>query len=394
MAGARMDAMALADLRARAESLRSSGGEAAATALIELAEAEPILGHRQAVVRGLLEEAARVLDRAGNRALEGRVLLRLGCVKLTEGDLEGSEQLATRAHERLEDDPAHVLETGALFVRVLVRRKRFEDAASRLAALSNAQLADPDLLSARRASALMLLALAELSLEQQHWEDADKHLEVLDDAVTGDDDLVEYRFGCRQARAAVALALGQSDRAVQALRDVVAIAKGLDAAEDEVEARIALAGALVERGEHIGLEEAERHLQNSRDRALEAGLDSLHTAALIGQAGLLAKRGKTKAALDRCIEIARVAGDKKDLARYALAVALMSQIYEQLGDLASAYRTFAEAHASLRESIGAQANDVIVPHITAFANRIGPERFREIAETVNKAAHARTTFRS
>ena len=72
----------------------------------------------------------------------------------------------------------------------------------------------------------------------------------------------------------------------------------------------------------------------------------------------------------------------------------MSHIYEQKGDLASAYRTLAEANASLRDSMGDQAaRDVIRPHVEAFADRIGPEKFRMVAERVNKAAHAKDTFR-
>ena len=87
-----------------------------------------------------------------------------------------------------------------------------------------------------------------------------------------------------------------------------------------------------------------------------------------------------------------MAAEKQDLARYAAAIALMAQIYEQKGDLASSYRTYAEAHASLREIIGDRAKDVIVPHMTAFADRIGRSRFAEIAAQVNKASHARSVF--
>jgi hypothetical protein len=176
------------------------------------------------------------------------------------------------------------------------------------------------------------------------------------------------------------------------LREAVAIVKPLDAPEDEAEARIALAGALVQRGDAAGLEEAERHLQIARDRTLEADLASLHLAALIGQAGLLARKGNTKGALDRCIEIAQVAASKQDLTQYALAVALMSQIYEQRGDVASAYRTYAEAHAALRDTLGDRASDLFRPHLRALAERIGIERFREIADQVNRAAHARKHF--
>jgi hypothetical protein len=39
------------------------------------------------------------------------------------------------------------------------------------------------------------------------------------------------------------------------------------------------------------------------------------------------------------------------------------------------------------------ARDVIRPHVEAFADRIGPEKFRMIAERVNKAAHAKDSFR-
>src|SRR5512143_3627967 len=145
--------MALVDSRARVEALRAAGGEPAATALVELAEAEPLLGHRQTIVRKLLEEAARVLDSVGNRSLEGRVLLRLAHVKLAEADLEGVEQLAARAQERLAGDADRTLEAGALVTRALVRRKRFVEGANQLVVLGGQEPADPSLLAARRASA-------------------------------------------------------------------------------------------------------------------------------------------------------------------------------------------------------------------------------------------------
>jgi ATP/maltotriose-dependent transcriptional regulator MalT len=173
----------------------------------------------------------------------------------------------------------------------------------------------------------------------------------------------------------------------------VVIAKQVGALEDELESRIALAGALIQRGDPVGRDEAEKHLQITRDEALEKGLDSMHMAALVGQAGVLAKKGQTQAALDRCLEIANVAVSKQDLPRYVAAVSLMSSIYEQKGDLASAYRTFAEAHASLREKLGDQAKDVIRPPMSAFADRIGHDKFAEIAEAVNKSERARQMFR-
>lgn len=387
--------MPLAAARANLEEARGLGGEPLAAALVELAEAEPLLGHRQRVVRALLEEAAAQLDGLAAPALEGRVLLRLAHLKLTEQDLEGAEQLATRARERLESagDRDRQLEAASVLARAAIRRHDFGGAEARLIAAAEAVDEDRDGLSARRAATALAFAWVELALEQQDWDTARARLDVLAPGVDDDDELIEQQFASRQVRAVVALALGQADRACHALREVVALAKRLEAAEDEVEARIALAGALVERGDAVGREEAERHLQVSRDLALDGGLDALHTAALIGQAGLLAKKGNTQAALDRCLEIAQVAVSKQDLERYTAAVTLMSQIYEQRGDVASAYRTLAEAHATLRDTIGDQATALFRPHLRALADRLGPELFRKVADQVNKAAAAHKSFR-
>jgi hypothetical protein len=73
---------------------------------------------------------------------------------------------------------------------------------------------------------------------------------------------------------------------------------------------------LVQRGDPVGRDEAEKHLQITRDQALDHHLDSMHLAALVGQAGVLAQKGQTQAALDRCLEIAKVAVSKQDLTGY------------------------------------------------------------------------------
>jgi hypothetical protein len=386
--------MALASLRERVEQTRGVGGEPLAVALVELAEAEPLLGHRQKAVRALLEQAAKVLDPLGLRVLEGRVLLRLATVKLSERDLEGSEQLATRARERLaSDDPWRVVECAAVLARAAIRRSDLAAAERLLVDVARDDSSDPEVPTARRAVAAVALAYSEIALEQRNYADVDQRLAVLASGIDGAADLIEQRYECHQMRAAVALARGLLDKACHELREVVELAKAAGSVEDELESRIALAGALVERSDPAGREEAEKHLQITRDKAQEQGFESLHMAALVGQAGVLAKRGKTQAALDRCIEIANAAVAKHDLPRYAGAVALMSQIYEQKGDLASAYRTFAEANAALREQIGDAAKDVIRPHLAAFADRIGRDKFQEIAERVTRAANAKSAFR-
>lgn len=388
-----MAVAALIDCVAKA---RPAGGEALAIALIDLAEAEPVLGHRQAIVRPLLEEAAALLDTLGKSTLEARVMMRLAHVKLSEADLEGTTQLATRARDRFgsaAEDRWRVLDCKALLARIAIRRDDLAAATAALTELDGADDDEPETLDARRAVAQLVLGWSELAVEQRNYAEADKRLAVLAEGLEGDDDLIEQRFACQQTRAAVALAQGYVDRGCHALREIVAIAKRAGSVEDELEMRIALAGSLIDRGDLIGREEAEKHLQITRDSALEHELDTLHMAALMGQAGVFAKKGQTQAALDRCIEIANSAVAKQDLPRYGAAVALMSQIYEQKGDLASAYRTFAEANAGLRELLGEHSKDVIRPHLTAFADRIGRDKFREIAQQVGRAAAAEKDFR-
>ena len=388
--------MSLVAAREHVQEARASGGVDLAEALLDLAELEPLLPHHVAAVRGPLGEAAAVLDQLGKPALEGRALLRLAHIKLAENDLEGAEQLASRARQRLDGDSDRLIETESLVARAAIRRREFAAAEATLVAVSErAPDVEPATVAARRAAIALTRAWVELAIEQQHYADAATRLDVLAAAIAAapDDELVEADYACRQLRAGVALALGNLQAASTALRDAVVIAKRVGALEDELECRIALAGALVQRGDPVGRDEAEKHLQITRDSALEHGLDSMHMAALVGQAGVMAQKGQTQAALDRCLEIANVAVSKQDLPRYVAAVSLMSGIYEQKGDLASAYRTFAEAHASLREKLGDQAKDLIRPPMSAFAARIGHDKFAEIAEAVNKAAHARQTFR-
>ena len=387
------DGAMIAALRTSVDEARAgTNAEALAVALIDLAECEPIFGHRQAVVRGLLQEAATLVDKLGCAPLEGRILLRLAYVKLADGDLEGTEQLAGRARERLADDRYRAIEAGVLLARAAIRRHELDEAERALGEI--AQDAEPDTTPvAARAGVVLAVAFAERALEQQDYALAHDHVRAVLDAVRTDETLDELAFTARQMMTLVELALGRPAQACAAMREIIPIAKRHEAFEDEIEARLGLAGALGERGDAIGLEEAEKHLQIARDRALERGLDSLHMASLVAQAGLLARTGRTRAALDRCIEIAQVAMTKQDLVRYGAAVALMAQIYEQKGDLASAYRTYAEAHASLRETIGDRAKDVIVPHMNEFADRIGRSKFAEIAERVNQASHAHSAFR-
>lgn len=388
--------MSLAGARARLAEVGAADPKARAEALIELAELEPLFAHRVGIVRPLLLECGALIDSLGDRSLEGRVLLRLADIKLVENDLEGVDQLAERARQRLESDADRTLSARCLVARAAIRRRDYNRARDKLVQLGDhGDDAAPDTAAARRAVASIAFAWAELAMEEQQYNEALTRLSALaaELAKMPGDDLTELTFACLQARGVMALAQDKFALACSSLRDAVVIAKGVGAVEDELDVRIGLAGALVQRGDPVGFDEAEKHLQITRDAALEHRLDSQHMAALVGQAGLMAQKGQIRAALDRCLEIAEVAGSKKDLPRYIAAISLMSSIYERKGDLASAYRTFAEAHAALKEQLGAGATDLIRPPLSAFAARIGQDKFAEIAEAVNKAAHARETFR-
>src|SRR6185503_18069892 len=125
--------MMVAEARARVDSARAGDGAALGHALIDLAEIEPIFGHRQAVVPALLQKGAALVTEP---TLEGRTLLRLAHVKLAEADLEGVEQLVARAKERLAGDVDRTIEGDAMLARASIRRKDFTAAEAFLVAAS------------------------------------------------------------------------------------------------------------------------------------------------------------------------------------------------------------------------------------------------------------------
>lgn len=388
--------MALEELKARVEAARAGGGRVLAEALVDLAEAEPALPHRTRPAHALLEEAAALLDRASEPALQGRVLLRLARLKTAEGDFEGGEQLISRAFDLLTQAGAEsaLIEAGGLLCRIQIRRHQFEAAEGLLVQLIARVTEDPADRAARRAVAELALARAEAALERPgHEGEADLAFRQVLEAARAEPSLGEAEFFAHQALAFAALGRGDPGRAASELRRVVELAKQLGSPEDECEARVALAGVLVERGDLAGREEAERHLQIARDRAIEEGLDGMHMAALVGQAALMARRGQTQGALDRCLEVARSAVERKDVPRYVAAAAMMASIYERNGDFASAYRALAEANAGLKEKLGPEVQALVRPHVQALAERMGRERFLEMVDSVQRASLAREDFR-
>ena len=376
--------MVLEELRARVESDRKSAALSPAT-LVELSECEPALECRTEPVRALLTEAAAALDQAGEPALEGRVLRRLAQLKMIEQDLDGAKTLAARARQRSREarDGSGVLAAAALASRIELRRGGDAEAQATLVKLAGiAEGAAID----ERARVELSLAMAEVSLEEQGAEaEAEELFSELLAGVDGDDRLLDATFTCRQALGMLTLGRGDVSAACHHLRAVLTVAKRVGSVPDELRARIALGGALVARGDDAGITEAERHVQIARDKALEHGDDDMHTAALMGQAGLLAQKRRIRGALDRCLEIARSAAEKQDLRRYVAAVALMSEIYAQTGDYASAFRTVAESYHALRAQLGGDLKPLFEPQLRALADRVGPERLAALSEDAKLA---------
>ena len=377
--------MTAAERRRQIEQLRRDGGVPFAQAVLALAAWEPIFGHRTAPVRALIDEAAQVLTTHPDPTLQARLLLRLAQLKMVEMDLESADRALARAGAICDDEGLRFW-GGVRACRIAIRRGQAERdragallvaAAERLAAIGADHEPWPDV------AAELALGIAELELHAEAPDPA--AFAALDELAEAAEDRPDAAFAADQLRAAHALASGRADAAVHALRAALKLAVEHAAAEDEVETRLALAGALVERGDAIGLEEATRHVQAASERARGHGLDGAYVASLIGQAGVLARRGKIAGAIERCLEIARLGAAQGDAVRLVAAVGLMAELYAQTGDHASAYRTIAEAYQGLRDATGADVEPMFRPHLAALRDRMGEARFREMIEDVHKA---------
>jgi len=176
---------------------------------------------------------------------------------------------------------------------------------------------------------------------------------------------------------------------VKSLRAAVQLARDAGSPRDEVETRLALASALVATDSLIALDEALRTVQVARDRTLEHQLDDLHQATLVAQAGVLSAAGKTAGAIDRVLELARLAVAKQDVPQYVGAVAIMAELYAKTGDHVSAFRTIAESHAALAAATNSDTTSLFRPLLERLRERVGGERLDRIArevETANRLA--------
>jgi tetratricopeptide (TPR) repeat protein len=360
-----------------------------ARALLERAEREPLLGNRVAPVQAAIDAAAVALDEIDAPELRARLLLRLAQVKLAETDFDGADAALHAVAEHVPDHAALRFLTGVRACRVALRRGPKERETARGMLLASAaripQLAVTDPIWQRVTSEIVLGA-AEVGIHDEPVDmRAFEALRALVDELTRDPAELDLVFTGTQLIAAYALALGDGPRALAAFRALVKMARAIDAPADEIEARLALAGVLVELGDPIGLEEAAHHVQHARDRALEHGLASLHQAALIAQAGVMSRQGKTAGAVDRMLELARSAAADQDVPRYVAAVAMMAELYARGGDAVSAYRTIVESHRALADATGSDATPLFRPLLAALRDRVGAERLRQIAADVARA---------
>jgi hypothetical protein len=374
--------MSLEASREAVEAARGHGGPRLAAALVALAEREPIFGHRADAVRASIDEAARLLTAHPDPELQARVLLRLAQVHMAAMSFEAADKALEHAGA-LSDDPALRFWGAVRACRVAIRRgERERPAALLIGAASHLYAHAPDAPPWPDIAAEIALGIAELEI---HDEDPDPSaFEALED-LARDAERPDVAFTANQLLATYALASGRADSAARALRVALELVVEHGSAEDEIETRLSLAGALVARGDAIGLQEATRHVQVARETARARGLDAAHVASLIGQAGLLARRGKLADALERCLEIARMGAQTGDAPRLVAAVGLMAELYAQRGDYASAYRTIAEAYQGLRDATGADVEPLFRPHLSALREQMGDARFQQMIVDVHAA---------
>lgn len=364
------------------------GDEAAATAAVEHAEREPLLGHRIAPVRAAIDAAAPLLETAAPQ-LRARLMLRLASVKLAEQDYEGADQALEAVGRHVPDDTTLRFLAGVRSCRVAIRRDAEARKVARDTLLSVAarlDAFDTNTPAWDGVTTEVALAIAELALHDDEPDpSAFEPIGEIIAGLTGNPRHTDTAFAGQQLVAAFALQTADPERASRALRAVVQLAKDAASPRDEIEARLALASALVATDSAIALDEAIRTVQIARDRALEHQLDELQQAALVAQAGVLSAAGKTAGAIDRVLELARLAVAKQDVPQYVGAVAIMAELYAKTGDHVSAFRTIAESHRALAEATNGDPTPLFRPLLARLRDRIGADRLDRIAREVELA---------
>jgi len=359
---------------------------ASAARALEHAEREPILGHRIAPARAAIDAVATLLDQVTDGDLRARLMLRLALVKMVEADWDGADGALDSAADYATEAALKLL-AAIRACRVAIRRGQRDLARQTLIAASN-QLPSLDDGSRqwRDVAIEAAIAIAEVAV---HDDPPDRRafdpLRELIDELAGDPRHADSLFVGRQLLAAYAMSVGDPTAAAHALRALVKLAAEARSPADEVEARLALAGVLVDGGTSVGAEEAARVVQIARDRALEHGLTELHHAALLAQAGALSEAGKTAGAIDRVLELARLAAAEGNASQFVASVGIMAELYSRSGDHVSAFRTIAESNHALSAATKADTAPLFRPHLARLRDQVGEERFAKIIADVDRA---------
>ncbi len=363
--------------------------EAAALAAVERAEHEPLLGHRIAPVRAAIDAAAAMLDQVPVPALRARVMLRLASVKLAEQDYEGADQALEAVGRHVPDHVELRFLCGVRACRVALRRGAEPRRIARETLLAVAERLDAFETTGPAWDAVtteVALAIAELALHDEEPDPtAFEPIAAITAGFAADLRHADTVFAGDQLVAAFAIQTGEPERAARALRDAVRTAKAAGSPRDEIESRLALASVLAAIGTPLALEEAAHAAQAARDHALAHGLTDLAAATLVAQAGVLAASGKTATAIDRVLELATLAVEKRDVTQYVSAVAIMAELYAKTGDYVSAFRTIAESHRALATATKGDPTELFRPLLARLRDQIGAERLDKIAADVARA---------
>ncbi len=327
------------------------------------------------------------------------VLYRLAEAKLFGGDPRAAEQALQAIGPATTDESPWRFAAGVRACRVALRRGQRELAQGAL--IRAAQTLPPrnpfdevnaaTLGSADHAWRCVVIelgiAIAELEIQQQYPDGAALDaLRALLAAPTIHEQQDQV-FTMRQLLTAAAFGDGDGNTAAILLRANIKLAHAVASVEDEVEARLALIGVLVEQGQPVHLAEATRHAQQARDAALTimAMRPELHMASLVAQAGVFERSGRRAGALDRCIEVAAHAANHGDAMQYVAAVGMMAEMYARTGDIASAFRTLAESNHALSQATGSAAAPLFRPYLQRLQQQVGIERLRKVAADVQAA---------
>ncbi len=356
-----------------------------------------------AIAAGAQAAAAAVdaaeLSPQQRQELTAAVLFRLAEAKLFAGDPIAAEQALQAIGSATNNGSAWRYAAGIRACRVAMRRGQQELAQSALITAAqnmpahqalvalNADLVGSDAHAWRCAVLELGIAIAEFEIQQSEPDraalDALRALQTMPSL----DEARDQLFTIRQLVTAAAFTDGDAATASTALRANVKLAHAVHSTADEIEARLALIGVLVEQGGAVNFAEAARHAQQARDAALAIAVErpELHMAALVAQAAVLERTGRRAGALDRCVEVATEAAKQGNAHQYVAAVGMMAEMYARSGDITSAFRTLAESNHALSQATGSATAHLFRPYMLRLQEQIGIERLRQVTADVAAA---------